>query len=70
MSNPVELQINGKKELLPSGMTIGQLLAAKGISPNVVACELNLTIIKRDRLADTALKQGDQLEIIQMIGGG
>ena len=32
--------------------------------------ELNLAILKRARLAETRLQEGDKLEIIQMIGGG
>jgi thiamine biosynthesis protein ThiS len=64
------VQVNGKQEDVGDGATIKTLLESKGINPNVVACELNLTIIKRAQLSDTVLKTGDALEIIQMIGGG
>jgi len=66
----ISLTINGKEEKVVEGSSIKTLLEGKGINPNVVACELNLTIIKRAFLGETILKEGDQLEIIQMIGGG
>ena len=46
------------------------ILKEKGINFNVVACELNLKIVRRERLNETVLTDGDELEILQMIGGG
>jgi sulfur carrier protein len=66
----ISVQINGKQEHLSDGMSLKRLLEHKGISPNVVACELNMTIVRRAALAETFLKEGDQLEILHMIGGG
>lgn len=66
----VRLEINGKTETVLEGLTVRALLEGRGINPNVVACELNLTVLKRSVLAETHLKDGDRLEIIQMIGGG
>ena len=40
------------------------------IQPELVACELNLKIIRRAQYAETLLKEGDELEILQMISGG
>jgi sulfur carrier protein len=70
MNDVINVVVNGKKEILPSGLTLRQVLEKKGINPNVVACELNLTIVRRANLSENILKEGDQLEIIQMIGGG
>ena len=66
----INILVNGKKEQVEAKMSIRALLVKKGINPHVVACELNLKIIKRDDLANTELKESDVLEIIQMIGGG
>ena len=66
----MQIQINGKQEQVESDTTIKSLLEKKEINPNVVACELNLKIIKRSQLSDVLLKEGDELEVIQMIGGG
>lgn len=66
----ISLQINGKPEKIATGTTVKALLESKGISPNAVACELNLKILKRASLGDVVLNEGDVLEVIQMIGGG
>ena len=35
-----------------------------------VAVELNRDIVPRDRWAETALNEGDRLEIVHFVGGG
>lgn len=64
------IQLNGKQEQVQAGLTVRGLVEAKGINPNAVACELNMEILKRAVLGEVVLKDGDVLEIIQMIGGG
>jgi thiamine biosynthesis protein ThiS len=66
----MNVRVNGKDLEMPEGTTVRQVLELRQISPNVVACELNETILKRARLGETVLSEGDVLEIIQMIGGG
>ncbi len=66
----MQIQINGKQEQVADGVTLRSLLETKGINPNLVACELNLAIVKRARLGEVVLKEGDVLEVLQMIGGG
>lgn len=66
----MRIEVNGKPQDLNDGITVRDLLDQRGINPNVVACELNLTILKRAKLPETRLQEGDKLEIIQMIGGG
>ena len=70
MALAIKIQVNGREEEVTSGTTVKTLLEAKGINPNVVACELNLAILRRQALGATILNEGDTLEIIQMIGGG
>ncbi len=66
----MKIEVNGKlKEIAPE-TSIRTLLEQTGINPNVVACELNLTIVRRAQLSETKLQEGDKLEILQMIGGG
>lgn len=66
----MELTVNGKKVNVEVGVTVKKFLESKGINPNVVACELNLSILRRANLDQVVLKENDELEIIQMIGGG
>jgi len=66
----MQVQVNGQKESLENGVSVKRFLISKNINPNRVACELNLKIIRRSQLDDVILKEGDQLEIIRMMGGG
>ena len=66
----IKLKVNGKESSAPDGITVLSFLKNQAVNPNVVACELNLKILKRDKLQETRLRAGDELEIIQMIGGG
>ncbi len=61
--------INGKSEEI-QGTTVLDLLKAKHIDPHMVAVELNDKMLERDHLATTAVKEGDQLELLFYMGGG
>ena len=66
----MNVRVNGKEMSIEAGTTVKQLLEQRQLSPNVVACELNEKILRRATLGEVLLKEGDVLEIIQMIGGG
>lgn len=65
----MQVKINGKPEEA-QGTTVLDLLKAKNIDPQMVAVELNSTMLERDRLATTLVKEGDQLEFLFYMGGG
>lgn len=65
----MDLKINGKSEVFPGGSVL-DLLKAKKIEPQMVAVEVNDSMIERDRLAATQLKEGDRLEFLFYMGGG
>ena len=50
--------------------TIADLLAQLEIDPRRVAVERNFVVIKRDAYATTAIEAGDQIEIVNFVGGG
>ena len=66
----MEVVVNGETRDLPEGMTISGLLELLTIVPERVVVELNLTILKRAQCPVTVLKAGDQVEIVQFVGGG
>jgi sulfur carrier protein len=65
----MQVKINGKSEEV-QGPTVLDLLKAKNIDPHMVAVELNDTMLERERLATTAVKEGDQVEFLFYMGGG
>jgi len=66
----MELMVNGKPMQVAEGTTTAALLEQLAIYPERVVVEVNLTILKRDQLASTVLKAGDQVEIVHFVGGG
>jgi sulfur carrier protein len=64
------IRLNGETHELAGPMTISDLLEALGIDPRRVAVEHNLYIIKRNRYGDTMLAAGDEVEIVNFVGGG
>jgi len=66
----VTIQLNGDPYELPGGLTVADLLARLEIDPRRVAVERNFVVLKRDRYAATALESGDQIEIVNFVGGG
>ena len=66
----MELTVNGSTRQVPDGATAEQLLEQLSVRKELVVVEINLTIIKRQHLGATVLKPGDQIEIVQLVGGG
>jgi len=65
----MQVKINGKAEEF-SGGTVLDLLQAKKIEPQMVAVEVNDTVLDRKHLATTNLSDGDRVEFLFYMGGG
>lgn len=61
---------NGKPREIQTGINIQELLDQMQLDCMQVVIEHNQDIIPRQRLADTALNDGDTLEVIHFVGGG
>jgi sulfur carrier protein len=66
----MRLTINGKEQTFDDTLTLAQLIEQLGMKGDRVAAELNRDIVSRAQWSDTALKDGDQLEIVHFVGGG
>ena len=51
-------------------MTIAVLLETLGIDGRRVAVEHNLTVVKRREYDNTMVQEGDEVEIVNFVGGG
>ena len=65
----MQVKINGKVEEFPGG-SILELLKIKKIEPQMVAVEVNDSMVEREHLGATQLKEGDRLEFLFYMGGG
>lgn len=66
----MRLVVNGKERELPEPLTVAGLLAHFAVHPQAVAVELNGEVLRRESFATQALRDGDRVEIVRMIGGG
>jgi thiamine biosynthesis protein ThiS len=64
------IRLNGDPHELAGPITISALLAELGIDSRRVAVEHNLRIVKRDRYGETMVNAGDEVEIVNFVGGG
>jgi sulfur carrier protein len=65
----MQVKINGKAEEF-SGGSVLDILQAKKIEPQMVAVEVNDTVVDRGLLATTRLNDGDRVEFLFYMGGG
>lgn len=66
----ITIELNGKPVATPAETTLGALLDGRDIERRMVAVEYNGEIIPRYEYDNTILRDGDRLEVVQMVGGG
>ena len=66
----MRITLNGQQETLDSATTLETLLARLKLEPIRVAVEINEDLIPRKTFADTAIHDGDRIEIVTLVGGG
>jgi len=67
----MNLVINGQQRTVSASVaTAADLLDELAIKRERVAVVINENVARRAELADTALNEGDVIEIITMVGGG
>ncbi len=64
------LTVNGKSRTVNDGTSIIKLLETLGIEQGQVAVAINGEVVPRTEHGQTSLKDGDQVEIVRMVGGG
>lgn len=66
----MRLLLNGEDRHFDGIATVADLVSALGLDARKVAVERNLEIAPRSTYAETALADGDRIEIVTFIGGG
>ena len=64
------IQLNGDPLEVSGPLTVSELLARLEIDWRRVAVERNLVILKRAAFDATIVGEGDQIEIVNFVGGG
>ncbi len=66
----MKIIVNGKTEHVSENLSIKDFLREKKAASEQVVIELNRNIVKKDEHRKTLLREGDQLEVIRIVGGG
>jgi sulfur carrier protein len=66
----VTVELNGEPRALADGATVADLLALLQLDARYLAVERNRQVVPRAQHAATLLCDGDQLEIVTLVGGG
>jgi len=65
----LRIQINGDLEQIPAPATVASLVALRRPRPPF-AVEVNRQLVRRTQYESTNLRDGDQVEIVTLVGGG
>lgn len=64
------INLNGKKREIRQDITVSHLLEELGVKEKAVAVEVNGNIVPRGEFGNTQLREGDNVEILHIVGGG
>ena len=64
------IRVNGEPIELPAPLSVAALLAQLDIDGRRVAVEHNGLVVKRDRYESLLVRAGDEIEIVNFVGGG
>jgi sulfur carrier protein len=68
-ANSLRIEVNGEVRQTTATTVLG-LVQELSLDPKKVAVELNLEIVPRSLHGETALAEGDKIELVQFVGGG
>ena len=68
--DPVTIVLNGDATEVEAGLSVTELLARLRVEPARVVVEHNRRILRGDQLHAARVAAGDELELVQFVGGG
>jgi sulfur carrier protein len=66
----MRITLNGEPYELAGELSVAALLEHLKVDPRRVAVELNVTVLKRATFGETTVRAGDEVEIVNFVGGG
>jgi thiamine biosynthesis protein ThiS len=64
------IKLNGDPRELPGPLSVSALLDQLEIDARRVAVELNMTVVKKGAYDSSVIKDRDEVEIVNFVGGG
>jgi thiamine biosynthesis protein ThiS len=66
----VTITLNGDPHELPGPVTVDALLRELEIDARRVAVEVNLAVVKKAAYETVVIGEGDEVEVVNFVGGG
>ena len=66
----MNITVNGKPREIEGEMDLPSCLRAFDVNPRLVAVAVNGDVIAKDQYGSIRVRDGDNLEIVRMVGGG
>ena len=66
----MNIKLNGDPHEIPGPLSVSALLEQLEIDARRVAVELNLDVVKKAAYDSSVIKEGDEVEIVNFVGGG
>ncbi len=64
------IKLNGDPHQIQGPLSVSTLLEQLDIDARRVAVELNLAVVKKAAYDSSVIKEGDEVEIVNFVGGG
>ena len=70
MSQEIQIQVNGSKKTIRSGLSLVDLIGILKLESGQIAIEVNRVIVKKENWNELILQENDVVEIVHFVGGG
>lgn len=66
----MNLVVNDREREAPEGTTVAGLIELVGLAGSPCAAEVNKELVPKHQHAERALRDGDRVELVTLVGGG
>jgi thiazole synthase len=66
----LSIRVNGEHRRVMGPVSVAEMLREIGLDPGRVAVERNLDVVPRALFGNVAVEDGDDYEIVHIVGGG
>lgn len=66
----MKLVINGEEREFPETTTLEEMMDQLSIKEKVMACAVNMNIVKKEEWGRFVPSEGDKVEMLHFVGGG
>ncbi len=66
----MNIQVNGEQKQFEKGTTVFGLIETLNLIPQATVVQRNDDVVMRKNYPDTVLNEGDNIELVRVVGGG